>query len=50
MLAFTFSLKFGTYYLWFYNLQVASFELRAANRDFKKITLRVTSSFLRVEK
>ena len=35
---------------WFYNLRVASCELRVASYDFKKINLRVASSFLQVEK
>ena len=36
--------------VWFYNLRVASSELRVVSCDFKKINLRVASSFLRVEK
>ena len=35
---------------WFDNLRVASCELRVASYDFKKINLRVASSFLQVEK
>ena len=34
----------------FYNLRVASCELRVASYDFEKINLRVVSSFLQVEK
>ena len=34
---------------WFYNLRVTSCELRVTSCFFKKIKLRVTSSFLRVE-
>ena len=33
---------------WFYNLRVASFELRVASCNFRKINLRVVSSFLRI--
>ena len=42
--------KKGTILTWFYNLRVASCELRVVSCDFKKTNLRVASSFLRVEK
>ena len=35
-------------HMWFYNLRVASCELRFSSCNFKKIKLRVVSSFLRV--
>ena len=36
--------------MWFYNLRVASYELRVVSCNFKKINLRIASSFLRVAK
>ena len=45
-----FNKKLGLFEKWFYNLRVASCELWVVSCDFKKINLRVASSYLRVAK